>query len=388
MPNKRIMHAHHQVKIKRDGGGSWVVGHGVQSTSYSANAQLEDVFVVGQLAAYQNIEGLPQVEFTINKVLDGYPLIFCLATGDATTPTISARGNTKCLIAVDYFSDTLDSATGSPLIHGEVSGAYPSSVQYSFPVDGNFTEQVTFAANNIVFANDPDMTQDDPWVLDAAPDGDFDSNNDAPLAVEGVNRRQHIVFDVTATGVDINGMTADADATILPPEVDGISTSGTNDIGADGYRNAHIQGLTVNCTLNREELLHLGQRGPYFRPIQYPIETTCEISTIATSGRVPSMTEDGILTAPGNTDPCLFGGNLTNRTIRIATCEGTRIYLGTKNKLQSYNVSGGDAGSGNVQVSYTYSSKNHLTIIHSAAQAAEVSGTAKWTNREDYLVET
>lgn len=381
MPNKRIMHAHHQVKIKRDGGGSWVVGHGVQSTSFSANSQLEDVFVVGQLQQYQNIEGLPQIEFTINKVLDGYPLIFCLASADATTPTISARGNTKCLIAVDYFADTSDSATGTPLIHGEVSGAFFSNVQYTFPVDGNFTEQVTFAANNLVFSDDPDMTQDDPWTLDASPDGAFDTNNDSPLAVEGVNRRQHINFDPVVFTSDVNSMNADPDCTILPPEIDGISSSGTNNRNADDTFKANIQSITVSCTINREELLQLGRRGPYYRPIQYPIEATCEITTLSTSGRVPSMTEDGILTAPGNTNPCLFGGNLSDRTIRIATCEGTRIYLGSKNKMQSYNVSGGDAGGGNLQVSYTYASKNSLTILHSSNPEA----VDLWTGREDYL---
>ena len=54
-----------------------------------------------------------------------------------------------------------------------------------------------------------------------------------------------------------------------------------------------------------------------------------------------------------------------DRTIRVATCEGTRIYLGRKNKLSSVNYSGGDAGGGNVSVSYTFTTFNDFTVMHS-----------------------
>ena len=43
---------------------------------------------------------------------------------------------------------------------------------------------------------------------------------------------------------------------------------------------------------------------------------------------------------------------LTPEAIRVVTCEGTAIYLGNQNKLASVSYGGGDAGGGNVTVSY------------------------------------
>ena len=76
---------------------------------------------------------------------------------------------------------------------------------------------------------------------------------------------------------------------------------------------------------------------------------------------------------------------MTDATIRIATCEGLRIYLGKKNKLASVNYGGGDAGGGNATVSYTFTTFNDFTVIHESDVAGE---NAVWTNggnKMDYL---
>jgi len=44
--------------------------------------------------------------------------------------------------------------------------------------------------------------------------------------------------------------------------------------------------------------------------------------------------------------------------------EGTDLDLGTKNKLASVTYGGGDAGGGNVVVTYNYSNFNVLVIKH------------------------
>ena len=58
--------------------------HGVQSVGITTTFNLEQVFELGQLAIYENVEGTPDVEVTMSKVLDGYIPLFCLAT--ATKP--------------------------------------------------------------------------------------------------------------------------------------------------------------------------------------------------------------------------------------------------------------------------------------------------------------
>src|SRR5690606_23331258 len=125
---------------------------------------------------------------------------------------------------------------------------------------------------------------------------------------------------------------------------------------------AHIQSINVNCDFNRTALNELGHLAPYTRYINFPVQVTTEISVISSSGDLVSATEKGILTT--GTGCAAFRGNLRDNTIRIATCEGTRVYCGTKNKLQSINYTGGDTGGGNVTVTYSFRNFNDFTVMH------------------------
>ena len=85
---------------------------------------------------------------------------------------------------------------------------------------------------------------------------------------------------------------------------------------------------------------------------------------------------------------CNTKANLNERRIRVATCEGMRIWLGKKNKLSSVSYGGGDAGGGNATVTYSYSTFNDCTVMHSG----DVSGNGGsdqsntwWTNLETYV---
>ena len=80
--------------------------------------------------------------------------------------------------------------------------------------------------------------------------------------------------------------------------------------------------------------------------------------------------------------------NLANRAIRIASCEGTRIWLGKKNKLASVTYGGGDAGGGNATVTYSYSTFNDFTLIHERdvfMSGGSLSGDKWWQHRHDYM---
>ena len=124
-----------------------------------------------------------------------------------------------------------------------------------------------------------------------------------------------------------------------------------------------------------------GTRQPYARVVTFPVEVTCDIEVLSISGDLINAFADGCSTS---TDPCTgIVDNLSNQTTRLATCEGLRVFLGTKNKLASVNYGGGDAGGGNVTVSYSYTTFNDFTVLH--RQDPDASGQAWWDNRQAYL---
>jgi len=75
--------AEHDVVCPVGSGGCAVAGsgthpsgfrtaHGVQSVGLNTTFNLEQVFELGQLELYENIEGIPDIELTAQKVLDGF----------------------------------------------------------------------------------------------------------------------------------------------------------------------------------------------------------------------------------------------------------------------------------------------------------------------------
>ena len=65
MANDRVYYAIQQVSFGKDTGGSSgtrTVAHGVQSIGITTTFNLEQVFELGQLAIYENVEGTPDVE--------------------------------------------------------------------------------------------------------------------------------------------------------------------------------------------------------------------------------------------------------------------------------------------------------------------------------------
>lgn len=355
MANNRIYYAIQQVVLGPAAGtlntDKFPV-HGLQTVGITTNFNLEQVFEMGQLAIYQNVENVPDIEVTLNKVLDGYPLIYTLATEKgssvatgltAVNPTIPGRQNARCDMQLAIFNDTNVSSSGSSFSAVTCSGMYVSSVSYTFPVDGNFTEDVTLVGNNKVWAG----TQT----------GAFAGNNDAPLSTTGVGRRQYLNMG----------------ACRFPSQIPGITAGGLNSLIGNGSGHAaHFQNITVSCDFGREAIQELGTLAPYHRYVTFPVEVTSEFEVVAVSGDGINATESGYYSGlTGNTvatpsdTGCVARHNLLDQTIFLETCEGTRIYLGTKNKLTSVNYTGGDTGGGNVSVTYSYSTFNDFVVAHS-----------------------
>ncbi len=346
MANKRIYYAIQQVGLApagTTGAGSFTQTHtikGLQSVGINTRFNLEQVFEIGQLQIYQNIENIPDVEITLEKCLDGHPLIYHLATRGAVSGTLAGRSNIKASLVLSIFDDTQDMASGTPITEVYCSGVFVSSLNYNFAVDGNFSESVTVVGNNKVWRSSSFFFT-----------GQFDGTGSetAPLATEGVNRRQHFLF---GTGVLASKLPTGTSGGGIP----GIDGSGYNVKTADEY-GAHVQSVRVQANLGREQLNELGRKGPYHRYVSFPVEVRCDIEVLSISGDQIAATEDGTL---GN------GNNLSDKTIYISVQEGTILDLGTRNKLASVNYGNANAGGrgGNATVTYSYTTFNDLTVKH------------------------
>jgi hypothetical protein len=348
--NHRLFYAIKQVGFAEDGTQAFTAAHGVQSVGITTNFNLEQVFELGQISIYENIEQVPEVEVTMEKVLDGTPLLYHLATAGSTDPSLVGRSTVTTIVGLAVFSETNSSATGTPLAEVQMSGMVVSSLNYSFPVEGSCTESVSLVGNHKVWR---DVEASGGAVFS----GQF-NNNDSPTL--HVQQRKDVMFTPQGTGtqaLDENGATNQV-MTVLPTEIYGVTSSGTIPNPAAGNFAAPIQSITVSCDLGRTPLFELGRKFPYFRYAVFPAEVRTDIETIATKMDNVSATE------AGGQNGAPAGYNLKNQTIRVRLRDTTYLDMGKKNKLTSVSWSGGDAttGGNNVTNRFSYITSSDLTI--------------------------
>lgn len=355
MPNSRIFYAiqslgfaQHDVTGSGVGGlfdpSGFVAAHGVQSVGVNTTFNLDPVFELSQQELYENVEGIPDIEISTQKVLDGYPLIYHLATQGATSPTLVGRSNERCFAALNIYPDTFDNASGTPLQSVGMSGMYVSAMTYTLNVEGSSTEDVTLVGNNKAWTASG-LTHFAPSVFDGS---------DEPLSLSasgGVAQRENILMG-SGCSMGADGTITGVSGSIWPTEIEGIDASGWNLISGDSYQ-AHLQTVTITTDLGREELFELGRRGPYHRFVSFPTEVTCTIDVTSSEGDLIDALADPV-----------GGSNLTDQKIFVWVEEGTRINLGTKNKLASVTYGGGDAAGGNSVSSFNYQNFNSLKVTH------------------------
>jgi hypothetical protein len=337
MPQYRVFYPIHYVALGSEGaaGAAYRPVHGLQSVNMTTTFNLEQVFELGQLDIYENIENLPNVEITMEKVLDGYPILYHLSTPAATSKTLLNRSNQKADLALSIFNDSQDNASGVATTQVYCSGMYINSLNYTLPVQGNCTESVTLVGNDKVWRTAGFLFT-----------GHF-TGTDAPAS--GVQRRQHVLMGPAGPNVSV-----------WPTLIPGISvTSGSGyNVETAGVNGAHIQDVTIAVNLGREDLFELGRKKPYFRYATFPVAIDCTIN-IAAGGATPG----DMVNARSDQN------NLTNEPILIRLADGTKFDLGNKNKLQSVTQSGGDTGGGIVTVAYAFQNFNKLDVTHPADPA-------------------
>lgn len=294
---------------------------GLQSVSLTTNFSLEPIYQLGQLELYENYEEIPEIEISLNKVLDGHKLIYSLAVSDGD---IIEKTNHKSALRLSLFPDSTRLASGTPTSQVEVTPAFLSSVTYTFPTEGNFTEEVSLVANNKLWGTYGDI----PGFPVGSQAPKFEAtNNDGSVLRRGQLNLGECTF---------------------PSDI------GT--VGTDAGTGTKITNITITANLGREQLRTLGRRGPYLRYINFPMEVTAEFEVQATDGG------DNVDGAEGGDATCDIQRNLTNQAIKIVLCDGTTIDLGNRCKLTSVGFSGGDTGGGNATLSYSYQTYNDFTV--------------------------
>lgn len=289
----------------------WEVGLGIQSVSIGTTFGLEDVFTLGQLDAYENVEGIPEVEISVEKVFDGTKPLFLMVTDPDFTTLKGRTADYKVDAALSVYPDSQDSATGTADSTVVGSGMFISSWSASFVTDGNFTESITLVGNDKTWGEE-----------EGVPSGFFATSDayDATVIGSGVQRSEN--FDVTNS--------------TLPADVPGDD---------------HLQSIEVSVDITREDIFELGSKTPFFKSVSFPITVTTTIEAVTSEGDKVNALGTGV-------------ANLTNRTIILVTDAGLTINLGTKNKLASVTFEGFDAGGGNGTATFEYTNSNSLTITH------------------------
>lgn len=331
MANNRIFYACHNVQICGPSGTdvaaneTWYTIQGAQSVGMNTSFNLEAVYQLGQLSLYDNYEETPEVEITVNKVLDGQPTMYQKSMGQGD---LAELANNRCGIKLNIYPDTDVRTTGVPVASVLCQPAYLSTVTYTFPTEGNFTEECTFVSNDKVWLRANDFA----WAPDAV---DSAPQLQSPSGI-GIMRRQAFSKD---TSIFPTG-----DLATVPErywESGGIPAS------------MRFNNITVSMNLGREEIRELGRRTPFYRYISFPVEVTCEIECTANTGDMVGTSEGA--------DGCNTPKLLSEKEIILDFCDGMKIDLGKKNKLQSVNYTGGDTGGGNVLITYSYSNFNDFT---------------------------
>jgi hypothetical protein len=257
-------------------------------------------------------------------------------------------------VRIAVASDTGSKATGTANHHTLCERMYLSSVSFSFPVDGNATEEVTLVGTN------------KSWGSSVTLPGD---SNGTPYGTgtDAIVRRQYISVTGTATSA-----TRDSDGRISTLPTASILPSGLPRYTVNNVSQPRLQNITVNASFNRENINELGFFGPYYKYTTFPLEVTSEFEVIAVSGDLVAANDFEYKDNEGN-DASSFScttkyTNLKDEEIVIKVCgitsnDALYLDLGKKNKLTSVNYTGGDTGGGNATITYSYQTFNKLNVI-------------------------
>lgn len=344
--NNRVFYGSQLVQLKPGGYSSWYQPLGVQSVGMTTNFDTQQTFQLGALDLYNIAENVPNVEVTINKLLDGTAPLYlmcmggssgiagvnCSAFDDANKQAkgFGALANNSVDFKLGIYDGINSVSTGTTSDCGLCQNMYVSRLNYTFPVDGNATEEVTLVGNKKTWTGNS-MTG---YAMTAT-----------QLRASKLARRQFI----------------DIGNSVLPIGSGGMPT---------GVGETRFQNITISANLGRENLNQLGSLAPKIRYATFPVEVTSEFEVMATVGDYVDA-KDFLSNSGCN----VLYKNLNALPIEISICgdssnsSNLNIFLGSGNQLTSVNYTGGDTGGGNATITYSFRNYNEFYMKAAATYA-------------------
>lgn len=266
---------------------------GAQSVGITTSFDLEPVFQLGQVKPVDILTVTPNVEITVSRALTSQNLT--MWSGDFIS-NVGAADKTLCITIGDDASPLLTAGTASIYC----TGAGISGVTYTFPVDGIFTEEVTFVA-------------------------------------------QH--KQIGGCSAVVAGADTTSKAKTRQHYQSGAPSLVTNA--------GNLTNITISTSIGRENLFRLGQWQSYHNYANLPAEVTVEFEVSATS-------LDGIAIGAVASCSSPTGGAFDEQNIVLNICGKT--FTMEKCKLSNVTYGGGDTGGGNSTINFTYTTYNNLTV--------------------------
>ena len=342
MANSRQFYANSALFCKTAGsGGAYTFIRGIQSASDSFDLPAEYLLEWGQVGLYEAHDGIADVTFNAEKLIDGGVPLYLVATQGSTAASLTARSEKRSVLAVGIYPSDADYVSGTPTRVIEYSGQQVTNISYNFNTDGPFNESIAFLGN---YAK---------WTAAGATYGTIPANPtssgaDVPPALTscsgGIQFKENFLFTGTYPS-------------LLPTFVPGITSSGTMTM-SNSCPTVPVQSITVSCDLSRDTVPQLGCKTPYARLAQFPVDVTSEISILSQSGHGLEITETGAT---------LVGCEYTNAPssrLRFCTESGLVIDLGSQNKLTSVTQTYGDTGGSNANYTLSFTNKSVMSVFH------------------------
>ena len=276
LTNDRVFYATQAVAIAPRGTApasytSVHAAHGVQSIGITTNFNLEQVFELGQLEIYENVEGIPDVEVTMEKVIDGYPLLYHMATTGVGGETIAAdatgvflsRSKKRCDVRLGIYEEEKGNNVGNSAPSGQftssaekqstevyLSGMFLNSISYSVPVDGPATESITLVGNNKQWLHSSLATATS-GILPFSQMALLDSGNQPLAAFDGLDEPlARTSGNIAGTVVASGGVQRREDVllnlSILPASIRGVNGSDAGNAVDGATPRVHIQSFSAS----------------------------------------------------------------------------------------------------------------------------------------------
>lgn len=311
---------------------------GIQTASLTSNSDFVQINQFGMIDVLQNLENNTTVECTIESaVLNNRRSLFDIfgkyaqsanhmyfsvypdITGIETNPYVDSTASVPQTILLD--------------------APYITSFSFNLSTDGFATESVTLSTNSIRAKDGVDL-------------GAANTNGISTRYFQGSGFLRSDAY------LRVSGHAA--------PWTDTSSGFDSNTKWSTGVYYDKLQSVSISLDVGREDLFKLGQKAPYYKAAQFPLETTLEYviaDNYADGGGMPSIDPVRLGANSGVYD--MYGFKLHLFSNKHET-DPTIEYRMENAVLTSQAKSGGDVGGGVSTTTYSFSSYALLDITYPA----------------------